>query len=129
MGKPQGKLQSFLANLPLFRELDAEEIERLALGTREVRVARGEILFHKDDPCVGFHVVVFGQIKLAFSSPHGAEKVVDIIGPGQSFGEALMFTDRPYVVYAQALKDSMLLHVSKQTCSRSSTAIRVSREK
>jgi CRP-like cAMP-binding protein len=115
MGNPQIKLQSFLANLPLFRELNPEEIDRLALGTREVHAARGEILFHKGDPCTGFHAVVYGQVKLAFSSPQGAEKVVDIIGPGQSFGEALMFMDRPYIVYAQALADSMLLHVSKQT--------------
>lgn len=115
MGNPQIKLQSFLANLPLFRELSPEEIDRLALGTREIYAARGEILFHKGDPCVGFHVVVYGQVKLAFSSPHGAEKVVDIIGQGQSFGEALMFMERPYIVYAQALADSMLVHVAKET--------------
>ncbi len=115
MGTPQIKLQSFLANLPLFRELTPEEIDRLALGTREIYAARGEILFHKGDPCIGFHVVVYGQVKLAFSSPQGAEKVVDIIGQGQSFGEALMFMDRPYIVYAQTLADSMLVHVSKQT--------------
>jgi CRP-like cAMP-binding protein len=40
--------------------------------------------------------------------------VVEIVRPGQSFGEALMFLDKPYIVYAQALADSMLLHVSKQ---------------
>lgn len=115
MGNPQIKLQSFLANLPLFRESSPEEIDRLALGTREIYAARGEILFHKGDPCFGFHVVVYGQVKLAFSSPHGAEKVVDIIGQGQSFGEALMFMERPYIVYAQALADSMLVHVAKET--------------
>ena len=41
--------------------------------------------------------------------------MVEIIGPGQSFGEALMFLDKPYIVFAQALADSMLLHVSKRT--------------
>jgi len=115
MANPQIKLQSFLGNLPLFRELNPEEIDRLALGSREIYAARGEILFHKGDPCTGFHVVVYGQVKLAFSSPHGAEKVVDIIGQGQSFGEALMFMDKPYIVYAQTLADSMLVHVSKAT--------------
>lgn len=115
MGNPQIKLQSLLANLPLFRELSHEELDRIALGTREVQAPRGEILFHKGDPCVGIHVIVYGQVKLAFTSPHGAEKVVDIVGPGQSFGEALMFMEKPYVVYAQTLADSMLLHIAKQT--------------
>jgi CRP-like cAMP-binding protein len=39
--------------------------------------------------------------------------VVEIIRPGQTFGEALMFLDKPYIVFAQALADSMLLHVAK----------------
>jgi CRP-like cAMP-binding protein len=41
------------------------------------------------------------------------EKVVEIVRPGQSFGEALMFLERPYIVFAQALADTMLLHVAK----------------
>ncbi|MGE0875135.1 MAG: Crp/Fnr family transcriptional regulator, partial [Burkholderiales bacterium] len=41
------------------------------------------------------------------------EKVVEIVHPGQSFGEALMFLDKPYIVFAQALSDAMLLHVAK----------------
>ena len=39
--------------------------------------------------------------------------MVDILGQGQSFGEAVMFMERPYMVYAQALTDSLLLHISK----------------
>jgi CRP-like cAMP-binding protein len=107
------KVQAFLANLPLFKEASAEEIDRIAQGTRVVHAARGETLFHKGDTPEGFHLVVYGQIKLAFTSPQGADKVVEIVGPGMSFGEAVMFLEMPYVVYAQALADSMLLHVSK----------------
>ena len=107
------KNQSFLANLPLFRELGAEEIERLAQGTRELHVPRGQILFRRGDRCEGLHVVVYGQIKLAFNAADGAEKVVEIMGPGQSFGEAVMFMEKPYPVYSQALADSLLLHIAK----------------
>jgi len=115
MVSPPIKVQAFLVNLPLFRGLSSEEIDRIARGTREVRAPRGEILFHKGDPCNGFHAVVHGQVKLAFTSPNGAEKVVDLVGPGQSFGEALMFMEKPYIVYAQTLADSMLLYVAKET--------------
>lgn len=107
------KIQAFFANLPLFKEMSAVELDRLSAGTREIHAARGEVLFRKGDPCQGFHLVIYGQIKLAFTSQNGAEKVVEIMGPGQSFGEAVMFTERPYLVYAQALVDTMLLHVSK----------------
>jgi CRP-like cAMP-binding protein len=107
------KVNAFLANLALFKEATAEEIERVAQGTRVLHVERGKTLFHKGDMPEGFHLVVYGQVKLAFTSPQGAEKVVELIGPGMSFGEAVMFLEMPHVVYAQTLADSMLLHVSK----------------
>lgn len=107
------KVNAFLGNLALFREAAAEEIERIARGTRVLHVQRGETLFHKGDACEGFYLVVYGQVKLAFTSPQGAEKVVELIGPGMSFGEAVMFLDIPHVVYAQTLADSLLLHVAK----------------
>jgi len=111
----RGRIQELLSHAPIFRDLSPEELARIAAGTREVRADRGRILFQRGDPCVGFHIVVFGQVKLAVGTPAGAEKVVDIIGPGASFGEALMFTERPYVVGATALADSLLLHVGRDT--------------
>jgi CRP-like cAMP-binding protein len=107
------KTQAFLRNLPLFRELAEEEIDRVAAGTRELRVKRSDVLFRKGDSSRGFHIVVYGQVKLLFVTEQGVEKVIEIMGPGQSFGEAIMFMDKPYPVAAEALVDSMLLHVSR----------------
>ena len=106
-------VSALLSHVPLFSGLETDEIARIARGTREINIAKGEILFHKGDTPAGFHLVVYGQIKLAFSSPSGGEKVVDILGQGQTFGEAVMFMEKPYLVYAQALTDSLLLHISK----------------
>jgi CRP-like cAMP-binding protein len=105
--------QAFLGNLPLFKELTPDELDRIAGGTREIHAARGEILFHRGDPCEGFHVVIFGQVKLAFTAASGAEKVLELMGPGQSFGEAVMFVDEPYPVYGQVLSDTLLLYIAK----------------
>lgn len=106
-------IEALLSHVPLFNGLLPEEISRIARGTREVNAARSDILFHKGDLSSGFHLIVYGQVKLAFTSPQGGEKVVDILSQGQSFGEAVMFMERPYMVYAQALTDSLLLHISK----------------
>ncbi|NYT65973.1 Crp/Fnr family transcriptional regulator [Alcaligenaceae bacterium] len=99
--------------LPLFNELGPTELTRLARATTEVSVPRGEMVFHRGDPCVGFHAIVYGQIKLMFVSTVGVEKVVRLLGPGDTFGEALMFMDKDYIVSAQALADTLLLHVGK----------------
>ncbi|MGE5639416.1 MAG: Crp/Fnr family transcriptional regulator [Clostridia bacterium] len=111
---PQIKTQAFLANLPMFSEMGAAELDRIAAATVPIYFEKGQSIVQCGDPCTGFHVVVYGQVKLGFTSPQGVEKVVEIIRPGQSFGEALMFLDKPYIVFAQALADSMLLHVAKQ---------------
>ena len=106
-------IAALLSHVPLFSGLDTGEIARIARGTREIHVDKGDILFHKGDSPTGFYLVVCGQVKLAFSSSQGSEKVVDILSQGQTFGEAVMFMERPYMVYAQALKDSQLLLIAK----------------
>jgi CRP-like cAMP-binding protein len=105
--------REFLKRLPLFENLSEQELSTIGAATTELRVARGACIVQRGDPSHGFHIVIFGQVKLGFLSAQGNEKIVEIIGPGHSFGEALMFMDKPYIVNAHALADSMLLHVAK----------------
>jgi CRP-like cAMP-binding protein len=107
------RIQEFLKNVPLFRELTDAELDRIAAGTAQVRAPAGTILFRRGELCSGFHVIVYGQVKLAFGAADGAEKVVEILGPGSSFGEAVMFLEKPYVVFAETLADSLLLAIGK----------------
>lgn len=107
------KIQAIFSHSPLFREISTDEIERIARASREIHAPKGTILFQKGDQANGFYLVVYGQLKLTFLSQTGAEKIVEIISAGQTFGEAVMFLERPYPVYAQTLTDSLLLHVSK----------------
>ena len=109
----QIKTQAFLANLPMFSEMSREELDRIAAATVPIYAPKGQAIVQTGDECTGFHVVVYGQVKLGFTSPQGIEKVVEIVSPGQTFGEALMFLDSPYIVFAQALSDCMLLHVAR----------------
>lgn len=110
-----GKLnvRDYLARLPLFNELSPEELQVIADASAERLAQRGETVFPRGAPCLGFHIVAYGQVKLSFTSANGQEKVVEIIGPGHSFGEALMFMERPYIVTAQALAETLLVHVPK----------------
>ncbi|MDR1853776.1 MAG: Crp/Fnr family transcriptional regulator [Azoarcus sp.] len=106
-------IDAVFAKLPLFEGLSTAEIARLTQDMREIRLDKGQTLFNKGDECNGFHLLLVGQIKLAFVSPDGYEKVVEVIRPNQTFGEALMFMEKPYVVYSQALADSWILYFPK----------------
>lgn len=105
--------ETFLETLPLFAGLGAEELSRIAAAAAQLDAPRGTVLFRRGDACTGFHVILFGQVKLAIRGPDGTEKVVEVLGPRQSFGEAVMFLEKPYLVEAQALADSKLLFVPR----------------
>ncbi len=115
MSNPDIPVHDFLANIPLLRDASPEEIERVATGTRRIYAQKGETLFRRGDPCEGFWILLYGQTKLFATSPQGMEKVIEIVGPGMTFGEAIMFMDMPYIVGAQTLSDSLLLLVAKST--------------
>lgn len=76
MARKSVQLQDFIANLPLFRQLAPGEVERIAAGSLEVDAPRGTVLFHRGDPCSGFHIVIFGQVKLALQVTLPAKKGV-----------------------------------------------------
>ena len=110
----QFDMPRYLSVLPMFSDLSQLERERIAQGCHLRRLARGDMVFRVGEACESFHVVVLGQVKLFVASPAGQEKVIELIGPGHSFAEAMMFLGKSYILNAQALVDSMLISVCKQ---------------
>ncbi len=108
-------IQRYLSVLPMFSDLSKDERERLSAGCRLKRFERGELAFRAGQPCDAFQVVILGQVKLFVTNPAGQEKIIELVGPGRSFAEAIMFLNKPYILNVQALADSLLMAVSKQT--------------
>lgn len=100
-----------LGRMPLFQALSEEQLGCVSAATVERRVGRGELLFNRGDLPAGFFYIMRGQIKLAIPSAQGNEKVVQILGAHESFGEAVMFIGRPYPVFAEALDAVTLLFI------------------
>lgn len=102
-----------LSEFYMFSELQPHQIEHLAIGTRSIDVPRGNTLFNRGDRAHGFYLLLEGQIKLGVISPQGDEKVIGLIQPRQSFGEALLFLERSFPIYAQATLDSKVLLITR----------------
>ena len=113
MDKLKPDVPRLISRLPLFSVADPASIKAIADAAGEHHLSRGDLLFQQGDPCKGFFAVVHGQIKLAVTAPNGNEKVVEIISGSMSFGEAVMFLDRPFPVFAQALVDSLVLSIPR----------------
>jgi len=103
----------FLARLPLFTELGAASIERIAAGAGKLRLARGATLFRQGESPSGFYVVVVGEIRLVAHGARGS-RLTGIVEAGRSFGEPVMFLERPYLVDAVAHTDAVVIRVPKE---------------
>ena len=67
------------------------------VASRAVLVQLGEHdqLFGQQDPARRFYLLLSGQMKLFRLALEGNEKVIEIVSPGSTFAEALMFLENP----------------------------------
>jgi CRP/FNR family transcriptional regulator, dissimilatory nitrate respiration regulator len=95
-----------------FATLNEEQFSQILPGIQEIELAENEHLFHFGDHAKYFYVLSEGQIQLYRLSPTGEEKVIEIIQPGQSFAEAVMFFNiNSYPVSAKAVIASKLWRI------------------
>jgi CRP-like cAMP-binding protein len=105
-------MKEFLRQGVLFASLNDAQLDRVARLAVRVRLQDGESLFEQGDPAKRFYLVLGGQVKLYRLSPAGNEKVIEIVMPGSTFAEALMFLERPhYPVGAQALGPAEVISI------------------
>lgn len=98
-----------IEDIPLFEPLDAEQRRQVLASARTLHLDRGQTLFARGTPARHFYLVLEGTIKLYLLSPEGEEKVVEVMHPGQTFAEAVMFMEQEaYPVNAAALTDLRL---------------------
>ena len=96
----------------LFAILDDDQFGQLLPGVQEFELAEGKHLFHFGDQARYFYLLSDGQIQLYRLSAMGEEKVIEIIQPGQSFAEAVMFFKiNSYPVSAKTVVPSKFLRI------------------
>lgn len=99
----------------LFAALDDVQLDKVLAGTTVNSVTRGQRLFRHGDRASAFYMVVSGKIKLYRLSPDGHEKIMRLLGPGQTFAESIMFMDTPrYPVHAEAVEDATVAAVKRE---------------
>jgi CRP/FNR family transcriptional regulator, cyclic AMP receptor protein len=90
---------------PLLADLPAEDVRRLLSIARRRTFARGEVVFHRDDPADSLHLIARGRFGARVLTPLGDSVLVDVLGPGQSFGElALLLPDARRSATVEALE-------------------------
>lgn len=101
----------------LFAEMAEPVLTALLNDASEVALQGGETLFRHGTPAERFFWVKSGLIKLFRLSPDGDEKIIELIRPSETFGEAVMFMGQRgrYPVNAEAIGDTQLLAFNQKT--------------
>jgi CRP-like cAMP-binding protein len=108
---------SALRRIYLFSELSDDQLTAVKRAMRVQQLSEGERLFDFGQPARHYFYVHQGQVKLFRVSPDGDEKVIEIIRPGQTFAEAVMFMERKagYPVSAEAIEPTQVWAFDQQT--------------
>lgn len=99
---------------------DWSEAQRLALSTASTLVsyAKGQTLVRKGDALEYLHVLISGELRLFIPLPGEQERVVGMLGVGDSFGEGSLELGIPCPFSAVTTKSSQLLVVEAATFRR-----------
>ena len=107
-----------LRQAPLFGALDDEAAVALRSSMTEVRLRRGEVLFHEGDSGDKLYLVTDGKIKLGRTSSDGRENLLAILGPSQMFGELSLFDPGPRSATVTAVTETTLLSLAHDDLMR-----------
>ncbi len=107
------KRELFQRNFLLGR-LNSQEIDALLAYTRVERSRAGREIFSKGSPGDSMMAVLKGRVKISSLSPEGKEIVLNIISPGEIFGEIALLDGKERTADATAMDDCELLVLSRR---------------
>jgi CRP/FNR family transcriptional regulator, cyclic AMP receptor protein len=106
-------VQTILERNRLFRGLSAATIQRIsALAIRRF-YEEGAIVFSQGDPGDALYGVVTGRIRISASTREGKEMFLNIMEPGDTFGEIALLDGNPRTATASATATCELMIIPR----------------
>jgi CRP/FNR family cyclic AMP-dependent transcriptional regulator len=88
--RPLSNKFAVLREHPIFCDLDPEALDQLCRYAKYVTLKRGATIFSKGDPGNNLVAIVSGTVKISISSADGRNAILNLIGPGEIFGEVAL---------------------------------------
>ena len=105
--------QDLLCLHPFFSALSARDVEELRTRTRCRRVPAGRILFQQGDPGDGLYGILAGRVAFTVDSVNGKELILNVLGPGEFFGEIALLDGKGRTATAVARDACRLLFFAR----------------
>lgn len=107
----QGQVRA-LRTHPLFRNLEARDLDLLLEQSRRLRLGHHQVLYRQDMPADHFFFVILGRLRLYRLDLSGIERTLDSVAAGDCFADVMIYASPArYACYAEALKGSEVLMI------------------
>ena len=107
-----------LRAVPLFSSIGDEQLRLLVPIFSRRSAARGSMIMAAGDPTDSLYIVLSGRLKVMMSDSDGKEVILNILGPGEFFGEMGLIDDSPRSASVVAIEPCELISVSKRDFKR-----------
>ncbi|MGB9366518.1 MAG: Crp/Fnr family transcriptional regulator [Xanthobacteraceae bacterium] len=103
-----------LRNDPLFGQLGADTLTRLASYAHTRSISAGARIFERGDPGTSLFAVLQGTVRISNQSADGKDAVLNMISAGGIFGEIALLDGQPRTADAFAASDCELMQIDRR---------------
>lgn len=93
-------LEAYLADYPLFRDLDPDYLKLLNGCAANAHFAAGEVIFRQGEPADRFYLIRHGRVSIEISTPHAQVLRIQTLEGGEVLGLSWLFP--PYIWFFDA---------------------------
>lgn len=107
-------------SIPLFAGISPEDMEAISRIAQPRSFPRGTVIFRQGDPGDGLYLIEEGRVKvfLADEEEEEEEVIVDLLGPGDYFGEMALIDAEPRSSGVATLQDTEVHLIGKSDFRR-----------
>jgi CRP/FNR family cyclic AMP-dependent transcriptional regulator len=107
------KRKALLAS-PIFQAMQPHELDGILGLAAEQSVPKGTTIFQKGDDGTSMMAVLYGRVRVSTVSTDGKEVTLNVISPGEIFGEIALLDGKPRSADATAIESTRLLVVERR---------------
>lgn len=102
-----------LRSIPLFELLDDDKLKALADQLDQENYLAGQTIFKQGDPSGKMYFLQSGEVELFITDRSKDKVVLEVVKPGEMFGELSLFDQQPRSASARATKQTLLVAVDR----------------
>jgi CRP/FNR family cyclic AMP-dependent transcriptional regulator len=102
-----------LSRIPLFSKLPAEGLRQISIYGVARSYPKNAILIHEKDQGESLYVILSGKVKIYVSNEEGKKIILNVLNPGEYFGELELIDTGPYSAPVMTLEQSQIYMISR----------------